>query len=98
MQERYMMPAKIDGFIAKLRAWPEFVAAANSDPKWFDHLAAIDHGIAEVHRSAESEMIEAYDEISAAIGSLLTAPVTGGASLAVGAAAASAMTGTGGLY
>jgi murein L,D-transpeptidase YcbB/YkuD len=61
-----------------------------------DQLAAQTQQAA--NNQASGDFVSSLIKGAAAVGSLLTAPVTGGASLAVGAAAASAMSGTGGLY
>jgi hypothetical protein len=35
------MSSKIDNFIAEIRDWPEFAAAAAQDPMWSTYLRAI---------------------------------------------------------
>jgi hypothetical protein len=59
------MSEKIDAFIAKIRAAPEFIAGATADPTKSDELDAVERGIEAVYRDAE--MIETFDKIQAVV-------------------------------
>jgi len=63
------MPAKIDAFLAKIRARPAFVAAANSDGSWYKHLDAIERGLSFLDRKADDDpqIIEILDKIQSVV-------------------------------
>jgi hypothetical protein len=63
------MTAKIDAFIAEIRARPAFVAAAASDSNLSDHLNNIERGLNFVDRQADSDpaVIEVFDKILVAV-------------------------------
>jgi hypothetical protein len=81
------MTDKIDAFISEIRTRPTFAARA---------LAA--QTVQAGKDAATGDFIFSLIKGVTAVASIGLAPVTGGASLAVGAAAAAAMSGTGGLY
>jgi hypothetical protein len=62
--------AKTDAFLAEIRAMPNFVTAAATDPKWGDHLDNIERGINAIDRRADDDpaTIEILDRIHALFG------------------------------
>jgi hypothetical protein len=62
------MTNKIDCFIDEIRARPEFVAAAASDPKWDDELDELESTHGRLYHKPDPELIEAFDKIHAVVG------------------------------
>jgi len=57
----------MDAFLTEVRHMPGFIAASAIDPKWSEHLDAIERGLTAIYNSAAAEMIEAFDKIQAVI-------------------------------